>query len=168
MQPKKIRGPFDVEWGVNELRGVEELDIDTDVDTEDYSNIDWSRFSVEGGTLVTVTMTFNKADMSLLAAVLPQYFVPMGGTMSTGETVTSADGAIDYALKDCDDNLYNPLDIVSCGNPGQVLRIPNARTRINGMDNDDKLRKIMVDFIGEPDGGIAAFQIFAQGGLSES
>ena len=87
--------------------------------------------------------------------------------MSTGETVNNANGAIDIKAASCDDNIvYNNLDIISCGNPGQVLRLVNARTRIEGVELDNVIQKVMVKFIGESASTEATMQIFKSGTIS--
>ena len=87
-----------------------------------------------------------------------------GGILSTGETVNNADGAIDVLPRDCDEDLlYNNLDIIACANPGQVFRLVNSRTKIEGVEFDNKLQKIMVKFVGEAEATEATIQFFAEG-----
>lgn len=161
----KVKGPFDLEWGNNTLADVGEIDVDWDQDTESFNTVQHNRFEVDGGLLVKVTITLLATDIAALAAVLPQFFVAQGGTMSTGDSVDSSVGAIDLAAN-CDEETHNDLDITSCGDPGQTMRIVNARTRVNSVDNTDKLRSVMVEFIGEPAGGQGAVQFFLAGGIS--
>lgn len=161
----KVIGPFELTWGANTLADVGEIGVDWDLDTEDFTTVQHNRFEVEGGLLVRVTLTLLSTDIAALAAVLPQFFVAQGGVMSTGEDVDSSVGAIDYAAQ-CDDPVYNDLDIVSCGDPGQTMRVVNARTRISNVENTDKLRSLEVEFIGEPAGGQGAVQFFLSGGIS--
>lgn len=161
----KIKGPFTLDWGANTLTDVGEIGVDWDLDTESYTTVGQNRFEVEGGLLVRVTLTLLSTDLAALAAVLPQYFVANGEELSTGETVDSSVGAIDY-YANCEPYTYNPLDITSCGEEVQTMRVVNARTRISNVENTDKLRTVMVEFVGEPEGGQAAVQFFVQGSVS--
>lgn len=162
-----VRGPFDLTWGGNTLTDIEEIKTDYSQDTKDYTTVEHQTYQLDGPIKATVTLTLLASDVSALAAVLPQYHVATGGTLSTGEHVTGTDGAIDVvaacaALGD----IYNDLDIVSCANPGEVFRLVNARTKIDSIEFDDKVRKVMVQFIGEPDQGIANVQFFKEGTIS--
>jgi hypothetical protein len=161
----KVKGKFDVAWGPNVINYTGEISYSLDQDTEAQTTVQHNRFEVDGGILAKATLTFLHSDIPTLAAVLPQYYKAMGEVMSTGETVTATEGAMDYGAN-CDDDIYHHLEVTSCGDPGQTFRIVDTRTRINSVDNNDKLRTVKIDFIGEPEGGVAAFQWFAQGGLS--
>jgi len=161
----RIKGPYDIEWGNNVLVDINELDVDWDQDTEEYSTLQHNRFEVDGSIMVKVTATFLRSDVESLAAVLPQYYVANAGTLSTGQTVDSSVGAIDV-VPNCEGEIRNDLDITSCGNPGQTMRLVNARTRISGVDNPDKLRTVMVEFVGEAEGGKGVVQWFTQGAVS--
>lgn len=159
-----VRGPFTIRWGDNEVQDVEEIDFEHTVDTEDYQTVQGKTLQVDGAYSVGVTLTLLASDIPALAAIMPQYFVPNGQVMSTGETVNNANGAIDVKAASCDENIvYNNLDIIACANPGQVLRIVHARTRIEGVDIDNKLQKVMVRFVGEADSDEATIQFFKQG-----
>ena len=161
----RIKGPYELDWGNNTLTDIGELDVDYDQDTEEYSTLQHNRFEVDGSIMVKITLTLLRTDIQALAAVLPQYYVAEGQQMSTGETVDSSVGAIDV-VPNCDEEVRNNLDVTSCGNPGQTMRLVNARTRISGIDNPDKLRTVMVEFVGEAEGGTAAVQFFVAGGIS--
>jgi len=162
-----VRGPFDITWGANTLSNVEEIENEFEQDSEDYTTVQHNTYQLDGPIKATVTLTLLASDVAALAAVLPQYHVANGGTMSTGETVTDSDGAIDVAALSCDDDpVYNDLDIVSCGNPGQVYRLVNARTKIDSIEFDDKIRKVAVQFIGEPAQGEANVQFFKEGTIA--
>lgn len=159
-----VRGPFDIHWGGTTLTSIEEISNEFAQDSADYTTVQHQTFQIDGPIKATVTLTLLASDVPALAAVLPQYFVANGGTLSTGETVTDADGVIDVAAASCDDNpIYDDLDIISCGAPGQVYRLVNARTKIDSIDFDDKVRKVMVQFIGEPASGEANIQFFKEG-----
>jgi hypothetical protein len=157
-----VRGPFNISWGGNTLMNIEEISVDYEQDSEDYTTVQHQTYQVDGPIKSTVTLTLLASDVPALAVVLPQYHVANGGTMSTGERVNEANGAIDVIARDCGDTpIYNDLDIVSCANPGHVFRLVNARTKLDSLEFDDKIRKIMVQFIGEPastDGNIQFFK----------
>lgn len=162
-----VRGPFEIKWGDNVIADVEEVDFEYERDSEDYTTLDGRTLEVSGSRKVTATLTLLASDIQALAALLPQHFVPNGSMMSTGETVQTAVGAIDVAPASCDEALvYNNFDIVSCGNPGQVTRIVNARTEMEDVDVDDKLQKIMVKIIGEAAQGEGVVQFFKEGSIA--
>jgi hypothetical protein len=162
-----VRGPFDITWGGNTLSNIEEIEVEFEQDSEDYTTVQHQTYELDGPIKAGVTLTFLATDVPPLAAVLPQFHVANGEVMSTGETVSDAAGAIDVAAVSCDTApVYNDLDIVSCGNPGQVFRLVNARTRIESIEFDDKIRKVMVKFIGEPGVGEANVQFFKEGTIA--
>lgn len=162
-----IRGPLNISWGGNTVEDVEEIDFSLDQDTDDHNTLDGHVFVFDGPIKATATLKLLKSDIPTLAAVLPQYFVPNGGVLSTGETVNHALGAIDVSAATCDtDPIYRPLDIVSCGNPGQVTRMVNTRTKIDSADFDPFVQTYSVQFIGEPASGDGNVQIFMEGSLT--
>ena len=165
-----VKGPFDLTWGSNTLRDVSEVSVDYSQDSNDYTTVDNRRYTVDGPISSSVTLTFLASDVAALAAVLPQYHVANGDTLSSGETVTDADGAIDVVAASCDTNpVYNDLDIISCGTPGQVFRLKNARTKIDSIDiADNSLRTVAVMFVGEPESGVASIQFFTEGPVSSA
>lgn len=162
----KAKGPFDLEWGDNVLVEVEEIDVEYEVDSEDYQTVQGQTFEIDGPTKASVTLTLLATDVAALSAVLPQNHVANGGVMSTGETVNNADGAIDVVSNCEDEPVYNDLDIIACATPGQVYRLVNARTRLESVEFDNKIRKIMVKFIGEPAQGDANVQFFKEGTIN--
>lgn len=163
-----VRGPFDIKWGANTLQDVSEVSLDYEQETNDYSTIDNRNYTIDGAITASVSVTLLKSDVASLAMVLPQYAVANGGTMSSGETVTDADGAIDVMAASCEnDPVYNDLDIIACGTNAEVFRLKNARTRIDSMElADNAVRTITVVFVGEPEAGQANIQFFKQNGLS--
>lgn len=162
-----VRGPFDISWGGNTLTNIEEISVDYEQDSEDYTTVQHQTYELDGPIKSSVTLTLLASDVAALAAVLPQYHVSNGGVMSTGETVNNANGAIDVLALNCDESpVYNDLDIVSCANPGEVFRLVNARTKIDSIEFDDKVRKVMVKFIGEPAQGDGNVQFFKEGTIS--
>lgn len=162
-----VRGPFTLKWGDNELTDVEEIELEHEVDSEDFQTLEGRTIEVDGAYKVSATVTLLSSDVPALAALLPQHFVGNGSTMSTGETVQVAEGAIDIAPHACDEELiYNNFDIIACGNPGQVARIVHARTKLEGVEMDNKLQKVMVKIIGEAASDEATMQFFKEGGIA--
>ena len=159
-----VRGPFNITWGGNTLLNVEEISVDYEQDSEDYSTVQHQTYQVDGPIKASVTLTLLASDVPALAVVLPQYHVANGGTLSTGEKVSEANGAIDIKAAQCGTTpVYNDLDIVSCANPGHVFRLVNARTKLDSIEFDDKLRKVVVQFVGEPGSGEGNIQFFKNG-----
>jgi hypothetical protein len=159
-----VRGPFNLRWGVNSLVDVSEISLEFDQDSNDYNTIDNRRYTIDGAIAASVELTFLASDVTALAAVLPQYFVPTGGTLSSGELVTGTDGAIDVVAASCDsDPVYNDLDVLACGSNAQVFRLKNARTKISSMEfADNAVRTVTVAFISEPEAGTANVQFFRE------
>lgn len=154
-----IKGPFNFKWGANTLNNVSEISVDYAVESSDTTTLDGNKYMVQTGISATVTMTLLDNDIASLAMVLPQYYVANGGTLSTGETVANAEGAIDVVAASCDvSDVFNQLDIYACGTNAQVLRLVKARTQIDAIDIGDGLRTVSVMFIGEPAAGEAVVQ----------
>ena len=87
--------------------------------------------------------------------------------MSTGETVNNAQGAIDVVPRSCDDvEVSRNLDIISCENPANVMRLVSARTKLEGIEVDNMLRKVLVKFIGQSESTEATVQFFRNGTIS--
>lgn len=162
-----VRGPFTLKWGDNVLNDVEEISIEHEISTDDLETLNGRTYEIDGSYKITATITLLATDLAALAILLPQHFVPNGQVMSTGETVSNAQGAIDVAPHDCDTSLiYNNLDIISCANPSQTTRIVNARTKIDGIDVDNKVQKVMVKFVGEAASDEATVQFFKTGSIN--
>lgn len=162
-----VRGPFDIVWGGNTLTNIETISVDYSQDSQDYTTVQHQTYQLDGPIKATVSLTLLASDVPALAAVLPQFHVNNGGVMSTGETVNNANGAIDVLALDCDSApVYNNLDIISCANPGEVFRLVYARTKIDSIEFDDKVRKITVQFIGEPAQGDGNVQFFKEGTIN--
>lgn len=162
-----VRGPFSIKWGANTITDVEEVSIDHEVASDEFTTVQGTTLEIDGAYKVSATLTLLASDIPALSALLPQYFVANGGVLSTGETVSDAAGAIDVKAASCDDSItYNNLDITACGNPGQVLRIVNARTRIEGIEIDNVIKKVMIKFIGEAASNEATIQIFKSGTIA--
>lgn len=154
-----VKGPFNFKWGANNLYNVSDVSFDYTVDTNDTTTLDGNKYTVQTGMSATVTLTLLDNDIASLATVLPQFYVPMGGTLSTGETVAEAQGAIDITAASCTtSDVYNQLDIYACGTNAQVVRLVRARTQIDSINLADGLRTVAVMFIGEPQSGDAIVQ----------
>ncbi len=160
------KGPFTVQWGSNILEDIEELELEYEVDTEDYTTIQGRTFEVSGSHKASATVTLLAGDVPALAALLPQYHIDDNAIASTGETVDDVNGIIDLVPGGCDVTpTYHNLIITSCGNPGQVFRMLNVRTEIAGVELDDKLRKVSISLIGEAPQDMATIQFFQEGAL---
>lgn len=154
-----VKGPFNFKWGNQQINNISEVSFDYTVDTSDTTTLDGNRYSVQTGMSATVSLTLLDNDIEVLARVLPQYFKDEGEVLSTGETVTDPEGAIDITAASCDvAEVYNQLDIYACGTNAQVLRLVRARTQIESVDISDGLRTVTVQFIGEPQSGQAVVQ----------
>ena len=162
-----IKGPFTLKWGDNTVTDVESIDVSHEIDSADYETLQGKNIELDGSYKVNATITLLASDIPALAALLPQFFVPNGGVLSTGETVNQADGAIDVSPSACDtDTVYNNLDVISCETLAHVFRIVNARTKIEGIEFDNKVRKIMVKFVGEASSNEATVQFFREGTIA--
>ena len=157
-----VKGPFVVKWGANTLTNVQDYSYDYSVDSNDYTTLDGRKTTLEGAISASVSVQLLRSDVASLATVLPQYYVAQGETMSTGEVVANADGAIDVVAASCNTTpVYNNLDIISCGTNATVVRLVNARTTIDSIDlQDSTVLTFTVKFVGEPAQGSAAVQVF--------
>jgi len=154
-----VKGPFNFKWGANNINNVSDISVDYTVDSSDTSTLDGRTYSVQTGMNATVTLTVLDNDIASLATLLPQFYVPTGGVLSTGETVTQPQGAIDITAAKCTtSDVYNQLDIYACGTNAQVLRLVRARTQIDSVDIADGLRTVAIQFVGEPLAGQGVIQ----------
>jgi len=154
-----VKGPFNFKWGANTLNNVSEISVDYEVESSDTTTLDGNKYMIQTGMSATVTLTLLDNDIASLATVLPQFYVEEGGTLSTGETVSQSQGAIDITAASCTtSDVYNQLDIYSCGTNAQVMRLVNCRTQVESIDISDGLRTVAVQFIGEPQSGDAVVQ----------
>ena len=165
---KLVKGPFSIKWGENAILDVSELTFNYDVATNDYDTIQGTTYTIDGNITASVELTLLKTDVSALATIFPQYYVAKGEPMSTGETVTADEGAIDIVAASCDtENTNANLDIISCN--GEVTRLVNARTSLSGLEiADNSLRTVTITFRGEPASGAGIVQFFAENGIEES
>ena len=90
------KGPFNLTWRGNTILDVESLDISLDINSEKYEANSGRVIETEKSTHVFLSFTLLATDIASLAIVLPQFFVPFGEMLSTGEIVSGSDGAIDY------------------------------------------------------------------------
>lgn len=159
-----VKGPFNIKWGDNTILDVEEIEVNSDISRDDFETVQGRTITVDGSRKATVKLTLLATDIPALAAIMPQYFVPNGQQLSTGETVQHAEGAIDIAAAvACDQaEITNNLDIVACGSPADVFRLVNARTSFEDIEFD-KIRKVGITFIGDPQGDEGILQFFRQG-----
>jgi hypothetical protein len=154
-----VKGPFNFKYGANTISNVSDISVDFSVDTSDTTTLDGNKYTVETGMSATVTMTLLDNDIASLAMVLPQFYVAKNGVLSTGETVTQNQGAIDVKAASCTTStVYAQLDIYACGTNAQVLRLVRARTQVDSVDIGDGLRTVAVKFIGEPVAGTGVIQ----------
>ena len=163
-----VKGPFELRWGANTLTDVSEISLEYEQESNDYSTVDNRKYTVDGAISASVSLTFLASDVAALAVVLPQYHVANGGTLSTGETVNDANGAIDVVAASCATApVYDDLEVISCGTNGQVFRLVNARTKIDSMEfADNAVRTVTVMFVGEPAVGDASIQFFSETGIA--
>lgn len=160
----RIKGPHTIKYGASTISDVEEIDLEWETDTADYDTVQGNKYTYDTTSSAMVTLTLLANDVAALGVLLPQYLVANGGTLSTGETVTDADGAIDVVPAGCValGNLKH-LTITSCDETGaeHTLRIPDGTTRIDGVEFDGAAaRKVMVQFRGE---GTTTGQLFSGG-----
>ena len=155
-----VKGPFSLKWGDNPILDVSEIAFNYDVATNDYETVDGRTYTIEGAITASIELTLLSSDVAALSTILPQYYVPQGGTMSTGETVTAEEGAIDIVAAQCDtENINRNLDIISC--TGDVTRLVKARTSLSTVDiADNSLRTVTITFRGEPEQGEGIIQFF--------
>lgn len=162
-----VRGPYDLTWRGNTLASIEEISVDYEQDSDDYTTVQHQTFELDGPIKASVTLTLLASDVAALRVVLPQYHVANGGTLSTGETVTEENGAIDVKALNCDAaTTYGDLDINACGSQSSVFRLVNARTKLEGVEFDDKIRKVMIKFIGEPTSSEGNIQFFEENSIA--
>ena len=168
MASKIIQGPFTLTWGANTLEDVEDVKVDFSQDETDYKTVQFQTRTITGAMKASISITLLKGDIAALGAIFPQYLVVNGETMSTGETVTDAEGAIDIKAAACDaEETFNDLEIEACDDPGLVLRLVNANAKLDSVEIDGKILKQVVKFNGQPEDTEAILQFFNRGSLGE-
>jgi hypothetical protein len=161
-----IKGPFSIKWGQNTIEDIEDISIEHSIDSEDFQTIQGKTIELDGAYKVTATITLLASDIPVLAVLLPQHFVAMGSVLSTGETVTNAAGAIDIKAAECDEAVIdNDLDIISCADTARVLRLVECRTKIESVEIDSKVQKVIIKFVGNASVNEATMQFFMEGGI---
>lgn len=161
------RGPFTLDWNGAVLNGIEEIDVNYEVASQDYETMQGTTYTVAGNHKAGAEATFLETDVPSLAEVLPQYFKANGSTLSNGQTVSDAQGALDILPGGCSaTEVISDLNITSCGNPGHVVRLHDVKTEFAGFEFDGPLRKVRVSFIGVPSGNEATVQFFRSGKLT--
>lgn len=162
-----VKGPFTLKWGNNVLQDVESIDLSVEQESNDYTTVDGRKFTIKGAISASATVTLLASDAESLAPILPQFAKVAGSTMSSKETVGEGFVALDVLAGDCttESSKYD-LDIESCGNPGEVLRVKSCSTSLSSMDlENNQVRTVEITFTGEPAQGIAAIQAFTKGAL---
>ena len=163
-----VKGPFTIKWGANTLTDVESVDLSFDQESNDYTTVDGRTITLKGAISASATITLLASDAESLVALLPQFAKTAGNTMSSGETVNTGKVALDILAGDCTSTEEKlDLDIISCGNPGEILRIKSCSTSISSMDlENNQVRTVELTFTGEPAQGVAAIQAFEQGAIA--
>lgn len=161
-----IRGPFSIQWGQNIIADVEELNIEHEIASDEVETIQGKTYELDGAYKVSCVLTLLASDIPALAVLLPQHFKANGETLSTGQTVTDADGAIDLVAGNDANVVKANLDIMSAANPATICRITEARTKIEGVEIDNKIQKVMIKFVGEAGADEATMQFFKENGIT--
>lgn len=162
---KIIKGPFNLRFGANTLAEIAKVGFAYTVDTTDTPTVQGHKVRTYGTHQVVLTLTLLQSDVASLAIVLPQYFVANGGVLSSGETVTDLDGAIDLVPGGCAaGTTKQDLILESCGDDGQILRVMECVSEISGASLDEKSMTVDVQFVGQSDH--ATIQMFAKGAIS--
>lgn len=156
-----VRGPFTLVWGEIEIEDVLEVELIHDKKADQYEANNGRVYDVDKTESARVILKLLSSDTDILAALLPQALVTPGDTMSTGEVADPPGGALEFAPDTCaTEMVYNNLDIISCGIVKDVIRIVNARTKLGEIEIDGKVRKVSIEFVGEPPKGQAVLQMF--------
>lgn len=161
-----FRGPYHLYYGGTDVSDVSDLSFDYSPDTQEYTNLLGNKRKITTGASASVSAKVLRSDIPTLAAMLPQYFVAMGEVLSSGETVTNTEGAIDVDLASCSAITFtDDLLIVDCTGT-QAMRYRNVETRIDGQDNNDNaLLTWTVVFEASPQSG-APVQLLGAGDFS--
>jgi hypothetical protein len=161
-----VRGPFTIKYGGNTITDIEQATVALTQDTQQKTTLGGIKREFDGPILCTVVIKVMRSDIATLATLLPQYFVPSGQSLSSGELISDSAGAID--IKALSDNaaVHADLDLISTGSPGQVFRLVDARPKVEAAAFDNYLGVIDVKFIGEPAEGVGSVQMFNNGAVS--
>ena len=152
------KGPFNLKWGDDTLAEIETVEVDHEINSEGYEANSGNVYQIEKSRKFVIRVTLLATDLASLAVVLPQYFVAKNAQLADGTVVTNDDGALDIKNLGCSDVfVYHDLDISSCGSTAETFRLKNARSILRNIEIG-KIRKIVVEFIGEPVVGGSALQ----------
>ena len=164
-----VRGPFNLKWGEDSILDVESIEIDFEIASEEYISNRGVTFELDRSVKVSVVLTLLATDIGALAIVLPQNNIPQGSDLNPGEAIADEEGAFQFLMPALDDQIvYNDLEITPCSDNPQVLRIRNARSKLDGIENDGKVQKVRVKFLGEAGADQAAVQMFRTGTASDN
>lgn len=159
-----VKGPFNLKWGEDTILDVESIDIEFDLEAETYTSNRGVTYELDRSVKVAVTLTLLATDIAALNIVLPQNHIPQGADLNPGESIADEEGAFQFLMPAFDDEIvYNNLEITPCSDNPQVLRIRDARSRLDGIENDGKVQKVRVKFLGEAKADRAAVQMFRTG-----
>lgn len=156
-------GPYKVKYGSVIFEDVTEVSWDYSADTNEQTMIDGRTKTLPTTTTASVDVTLYAADIQTLSLVFPQFAVPAGGTMSTGEIATEP--AFDaLAMSACGSTeLTEDLEIIGCK---LTTRLVNAKATISAIDYEDNVtQNVTITFTGNPDAGQAVFQIYKNNSL---
>ena len=159
-------GPYRVKYGAIIFDDVTEVSWDYSADTNEQTMIDGRTKTLPTTTSASVSVTLYAADIQTLSLIFPEYAVPAGGTMSTGETTDEP--AFDAkAMSACGaTDLPQDLEIIGCK---LTTRLVNAKATIDSIDYEDNItQNVTVRFTGQPQAGEAVFQMYKTGSLHEA
>ena len=168
MATKYLNGPFNLKWGSNVLEDVDKITFKYSQASNNYTLVNGQTKTFFGSMSASITLSFLAPDTATLRMIFPQYYVPKGSKLSTGETVVDPDGAIDISAAQCSNTtLTYPLDVIGCGmNSANTLRLINAYTSLSAVNvQNDNLITVDVVFTGQPNYGEGTLQFFTQGGI---
>lgn len=159
-----VRGPFTLTWGGNTLADIESIDLEYDVDTDDYKANSGQVYEINKSIKASIKLTFLATDLASISAVLPQHFKAEGEQLGDGTFVFDERGALDIKPDDCDtEYIYNDLEIAACSEPNESFKLLHARTVIDGFEIG-KIRKIVIKFVGEPGAGQSLIHLIGDQG----
>lgn len=165
MNPKNI-GPYKVKYGSVIFDDVTEVSWDYTADTNEQTMIDGRVKTLPTTTTASVDVTLYAADIQTLSLIFPQFAVPAGGTLSTGETTTEP--AFDaLAMSACGQaDLTEDLEIIGCK---VTTRLVNAKAAISSIDYEDNItQNVTITFTGDQVAGQAVFQMYQNDSLKNS
>lgn len=160
-----VQGNFNFKLGLTTLSEIDDFKFNYDVSTDDHESLQGHTYEIEGAHKVSVEARFLESDVPSLAVALPQYYVANGEALSTGETVTDTQGAIDVRPSQCGDSEdLTDLIVTACGTNAQVLRVLQVKSRIGGVELDGNVLKTTVVFTGFSDD--ATIQMFRENAIA--